>query len=155
MPKYGFGTQPNGSTGGGIGTPLGLPLSGAGYERIFDVVDVREIDPVARDYVVDDTTDGAPHYTMGAMSQRVLLTLSTPLGQMPCAQDFGDDTLNKTKIPTADEATRSTERALASLVEDGEISVESIVVEPGPRGVLARAVTFTDLATGEQDETSI
>ena len=155
MPKYGFGTQPNGSTGGGIGTPLGLPLSGAGYERIFDVVDVRKIDVIARDYSVDDTTDGAPHYTMGATSQRVLLTLSTPLGQLPAAQDFGDDTLNRSKIPTLDDAIRGTTNALAAMVEEGAIDVTDIQVEQAPNGTLIRAVTFTDLATGEPDESTI
>lgn len=152
MPKYGFGTQPAGTTAGGLGTPLGLPLAGAGYERVSDPCDVREIDPVLRDYVVDTTTTGAPHATMAAVAQRVLLALSTPRGQISAAPTFGDRTLTLRKMPTEEDARASTEVALADLVAEGAIEILSIQTERSG-GTLTRVVEWRDTSTREVSTT--
>ena len=149
----GAGNQPAGLSPAGLGSPLGLPAPGAGFSKVFDVVDVRQIDPVSHDYVVDTTTSGGPHGTMSATYQRVMIALSTPLGQIQDAPTIGDPTLVLRKMPTDAQAAATTRLALKAIVDEGAIEILEIVSERLPLGTLARFVRWRDTATQTEMKT--
>lgn len=139
--------MPAGLGSAGLGTPVGLPTpGGAGYERSVDVVAVESIDPVARDYVVDED---ANHEAITASEQRVLIALSQPFGSLPWDTIFGDRTLNLRRVPAnvVETVTRHTENALAHLTSTGAIELLSVTIETSPRGALVRAVNWTDTSS--------
>lgn len=156
MPIVGFGIQPLGITASGIGTPVGLPLPGAGYEFVSDLVANRGLNLSTNDYDVNDSADGAPHAEITAMEQQVILALSTPEGQLPQDLLFGDATLNLDKIPDSLVSTviGRTQTALFALTSAGQVSIDAVdVVRAGSNGIV-RTVTWTDLTTGEQTSTT-
>lgn len=139
--------MPAGLGSAGLGTPVGLPTpGGAGYERSVDVVAAESIDPVARDYVLDE--DGN-HAAITATEQRVLIALSQPFGSLPWDTLFGDRTLNMTRVPAnvTEAVTRHTENALAHLTSTGAVELLSVTIETEPRGMLVRAVNWTDTSS--------
>jgi hypothetical protein len=139
--------MPAGFGSAGLGTPVGLPVpGGAGYQQSVDVVAAESIDPVTRDYALDDE---GKHYAITATEQRVLLALSQPFGSLPWDATFGDRTLNLTKLPAnaIDTVRRHTENALAHLTSTGAIELLGVVIETDPRGTLLRAVDWVDVSS--------
>lgn len=145
-PSLGFGSQPFGTTSIGLGTPVGLPLPGNGYETVDDLVPVRALDLVTLDYQVDDTTDGSPHAEWTAMEQAVALALTTPANTLPFALSFGDPTLALEKMPAdpAGTARALTEKALYPLTSAGQVRILDVTVSAAGN-VLYRTVRWLDV----------
>ena len=148
----GAGFQPAGTSAAGLGTPLGLPTPGAGYESSADACAVRAISAVTRDYVIDATTTGLAHVATTAAQQKVLLALTTPLGQITAVPGFGDDTLNMKRMTTIEGVRAFTESALLALTDAGEIAIDNIEIE-NEHGALVRVVSWTDTTLSTSHET--
>jgi len=143
---FGAGVQPAGLTGIGLGTPLGLPSPGNGFGYVADVVAVRMINPLTKDYVVDYTTNGAPHYAMTAMEQQVLVRLLQPVGKLSYATAFGDKTNNLTKqTATTQQVIGFVNAALADLIATKQIAVDAVSILANG-GMLTREVRWRDLS---------
>lgn len=127
-PAYGFGTQPAGTTSGGIGTPLGLPLPGTGYESVADLSAARGLSPSTFDYAVDDDTTAAPHDSLDPLVQRVFLLLTTRLGRLPFARTMGNGfmLLTRRDVDIERYAPVFVAQALAEPIREGLVEVESV-----------------------------
>lgn len=130
-PAYGFGTQPAGTTSGGIGTPLGLPLPGTTYESVADLVAARGFDTATFDYSIDTETTAAPHDSLDPLAQRVFLLLSTRKGRLPFARPVGNDFFNLTRRDVDIERFGPVfvAQALAGPIAEGLVEVESVAVQ--------------------------
>lgn len=141
----GAGTQPAGTSGAGIGTPLGLPLPGSsGYTQNSDIVDCRALDTVARDYDVDEDTTALEHRAWTPMEQCVAFALTETKGRLPYARNLGDQTNSAHTVPTIAAVRGYVAEALRTYVEARQ--VEILDVQIVVRGnALFRSVTWRDL----------
>lgn len=154
-PVYGFGKQPFGLQGGGLGTPADYPAPGATWVKITDLTDVRAIDPVKRDYSTDADQTGVPHAIMTPMEQLVLLRLTSPKKSLPFDKAMGDGTLNLTKQPADPTRTARAlvDEALAEEIAAGKIVIELVEAER-QGGALYRSVTWFDATLRTRNTTN-
>ncbi len=143
----GFGTAPGGSSPFGIATPAAAvaPPDGPAGSRF--------INPISRDYEVDDTTG---HFKqMPGTRQRVLLAVMT-IRDSSGLPGFG------VRMPTrmGDAFERQGENAVRQALfhmtdVEKSLLINSIKVERGLGGRARITISFTDLVTGDQDRVRV
>lgn len=152
----GFGLAPFGLSAVGLGSPVGLPAPGQGYETSVDLVPARALDLRAQDYEVDDDQTGSPHGEWEALAQNVVLRLGTPRGSLAFDRTFGNPFLLLRKVPVdlAGAAQKGTYDALADLIADGQVQLVSVTAER-LNGTVIATVLWRDLRTGRDTPTPV
>ena len=150
----GFGITAFGLTASGFGSTASQPAPGSGYTPTVDSVLSRKIDFPAKDYVVDYDATGCPHESQDPVAQQVAFRLTTRLGRLTYAPDFGNDWLNLGKAPAdlAGFGLRSAALALQDLVNASAVQIVSVEVERDG-GTAIQAVTWLDLRTRRERTT--
>jgi phage baseplate assembly protein W len=144
----GFGSSPVGSNPFGYGTPVTNAAPPLG------TVGSRYIDPLTRDYAVDDSTGQMKQ--MPSLRQRVYLTVMTVKGSSSSLPNFGLSVPGKLDQSAERRISNAILSALNQLIVVEKIlAVNSIAVERYPLGRVRVNVSWTDLTVGKNDTTSV
>lgn len=156
MPTTGAGFCPVGSAFAGFGSPSSVPETAKNIYKeptSGEVLGGRRIDPVTRDYVIDERGRALGQTEA---QQFVYLALRTDLGSSAMLE-LGNR-LNTVRVITDSferEITDVITSALAIGVQRGLLSINSISVSRMGQSRLFARVRWTDLTTGREQETQI
>lgn len=152
----GFGSQPFGSSPYGIGTPAAATESGGSIlrdETTGQAWGSRKIDPVTKDYVLDDN---GRILGMSDVHQLVLLAVSTTKGSSAMRQlgqeIKGIDRITTNFVRRVDTTLRA---AVQHLVDKELIEVLGVTVDVVRPGVTLARLRWRDLASGEVELTEV
>lgn len=155
-PVQGFGLQPAGISANGLGAPADWPVPGQTYSAIAGLVAAKAIDPMAHDYITAPLLPGYPLVGVDPIAQRVLLALSTKLGQLGFSPVTGNDFLNLRVDNGALQKTalRAAQVALADIIKSGAIQIVSVQATRDG-GAALEAVTWINTASGLPQTTPV
>lgn len=152
----GFGSQPFGSSPYGIGTPAVASELGGSLlrdETTGQSWGSRKIDPVTKDYVLDDN---GRILGMSDGHQLVLLAVSTTKGSSAMRQLGQDiksiDRITNNFVRRVDTTLRA---AVQHLVDKELIEVLDVTVDVVRPGVTLARLRWRDLASGEVELTEV
>lgn len=143
----GFGAQPMGTSPFGVGTPTSAtePPDGPAGSRYLN--------PVTRDYEIDDTT--RQFKQMPPTRQRVLLAVMTDLGSSALPR-FGVKRPPRMGETFEREQANAVRRALRHMTDvEKVLSIDSIKVERGLGGRARTTIAYTDLLADTADRLTV
>lgn len=155
-PQRGLGTAPAGSSYAGFGLPATTtPPTSIPFQKADGTQGTsRAIDAATRDYVLDLTTGRV--LGMDAVQQLVLLALTTVKGSSAVAS-LGQEisTIRTITDSTTALITLRVSEALASLIAQRKVSLDSVSVERTQDSRIEIEVRWTDLTKNKPNVTTI
>lgn len=133
----------------GLSTPFGVGVADeAVAPPALAPQAARFLDPTTRDYALE--TDGS-YQRMPELRQRVLLAVAETKGSSTVRPDGGVESPDLISSSFERRQKNSISSALAFLVNDGALRVDSITIDYPQVGGVVTTIAYTDLKTGTRD----